>query len=154
MAVRRLAGMTPNDGSNNRAGCIFCRIVAGKSPSTTIAETERAIAFMDINPVTPGHALVVPRAHADDLFDISVEDLAACAELAQEIARRAKVRLGADGINLLNSNGKVAKQSVFHFHIHVIPRYSKDPRKDTSGMPWQNAPASRGDIRQIGQLLT
>ena len=75
--------------------CIFCGIVAGEIPSTTIAQSKRAIAFMDINPVTPGHALMVPRSHATDLFDISTEDLAACAHLAQQISERAKTRLRA-----------------------------------------------------------
>ena len=87
--------------------CIFCGIVAGEVESTRIAENERAIAFMDINPVTPGHALVVPRSHATDLFDVSADDLAACAQLAQQVADRAKDRLGADGVNLLNCSGEV-----------------------------------------------
>ena len=66
--------------------CIFCGIVAGENPSTTIAQTERAVAFMDINPATPGHALVIPRSHATDLLDITADDLAACILLAQQIA--------------------------------------------------------------------
>jgi hypothetical protein len=83
---------------NAEPDCIFCGIVAGAISSTTIARSERAIAFMDINPVTHGHALVVPRVHATDLLDITAEDLAACVHLAQEVAGRAKDRLGADGV--------------------------------------------------------
>jgi histidine triad (HIT) family protein len=109
--------------------CVFCGIVAGTVPSTTIAQTERAIAVMDINPVTPGHALVIPRAHAVDLHDVKPEDLTACAQLAQEIAERAKSRLGADGINLLNCSGVAAWQTVFHFHVHVVPRFKDQPGK-------------------------
>lgn len=85
--------------------CVFCGIVAGAISSMTIAQSERAIAFMDINPVTYGHTLVVPRAHVTDLFDVTPEDLAACVHLAQEVAGRAKDRLGADGINRLNCSG-------------------------------------------------
>lgn len=126
--------------------CVFCGIVAGTVPSTTIAETERAIAFMDNNPVTPGHALVIPRAHAVDLHDVTAEDLAACAHLAQEIAERAKSRLGADGINLLNCSGVTASQTVFHFHVHVVQRFKDRPGKDAIGLPWTTA---RGNLPKL-----
>ena len=107
--------------------CLFCRIVAGELPALVIATRERAIAFMDINPATRGHALVIPRAHATDVGDIGEEDLAACASLAQRVARVAREQLGADGVNILNSSGPAAWQTVFHFHLHVIPRYAGDP---------------------------
>ncbi len=134
--------------------CIFCGIVAGELPSATIAQSERAIAFMDINPVTPGHALVVPRSHATDLFDTSADDLAACAHLAQQIAERAKDRLGADGINLLNCTGEAAWQTVFHFHIHVIPRFKDQPDKDAIRLPWDVVPGNLDEIRRIGAQLS
>lgn len=137
-----------------RPDCIFCGIVAGDLPSTTIAETGRAIAFMDINPVTPGHVLVIPRAHATDLLDTKTEDLAACIDLAQQIAQRAKTRLGADGINLLNCSGEAAWQTVFHVHIHVIPRYANQPGKDCIGLPWQRAPSDPDQIAELGRILT
>lgn len=139
---------------DTESDCIFCGIVAGTLPSTTIAETQRAIAFMDINPVTPGHALVIPRAHATDLLDVSAEDLAACSELAQQIAHRAKDRLGADGINLLNCCGEAAWQTVFHVHIHVIPRFKDQPGKDCIGLPWAAAPSTPEQIKRIGQQLS
>jgi histidine triad (HIT) family protein len=129
--------------------CIFCGIVAGEIPSMMIAETERAIAFMDINPATHGHVLVIPRTHATDLLDIAADDLAACAHLAQEIARRAKNRLGASGVNLLNCCGVDAWQSVFHFHFHVIPRFKDQPAKDSVRLPWDPVP---GDLEQIGRI--
>ena len=134
--------------------CIFCGIVAGEISSTTIAQSEAAIAFMDINPVTPGHALVAPRSHATDLFDITAEDLAACVQLAQEIAGRAKDRLGADGVNLVNCSGEAAWQTVFHFHIHVIPRFEDQPGKDAIGLPWDSVPSNRDEIERIGNLLS
>jgi len=88
--------------------CIFCKIVAGELPATIVDEDERTIAFMDINPATRGHALVIPRAHSRDLLDVPADDLAACAAAARRLAARASERLGAAGVNLLNSCGSAA----------------------------------------------
>ena len=107
--------------------CLFCKIVAGEIPATRVYEDERTIAFMDINPGTRGHLLVIPREHAKDLLEIDPEDLAACAKTAKIMAERVRERLDADGVNLINSCGAQAWQTVFHFHMHVIPRYSGDP---------------------------
>lgn len=134
--------------------CIFCGIVAGAISSTTIAQSERAVAFMDTNPLTQGHALVVTRAHATDLLDITAEDLAACIHLAQEVAGRAKDRLGADGVNVLNCSGVDAWQSVFHFHLHVIPRFKDQPGKDAIGLPWDSVPGNLDEIERIGKQLS
>ena len=134
--------------------CVFCGIVAGEIPSATIAQSDRAVAFMDINPVTPGHALVAPRSHATDLFDITVNDLTASVDLAQQIAGRAKNRLEADGVNLLNCSGEAAWQSVFHFHLHVIPRFKDQPDKDAIGLPWVQVPGDPNEIERIGRLLS
>ncbi len=133
--------------------CVFCGIVAGEISSTTIAQSERAIAFMDINPVTHGHALVVPRSHATDLFDVTADDLAACVHLGQQIAGRAKERLGADGVNLMICSGEAARQTVFHFHIHVIPRFKDQPGKDAIGLPWTAVPSDPEEIERFGNLL-
>lgn len=134
--------------------CTFCGVVTGDVPSTTIAQTERAVAFMDTNPVTHGHALVVPRVHATDLLDIAPDDLAACSELAQDVARRAKDRLGANGVNLLNCSGADAWQTVFHFHLHVVPRFRDEPGKDALGLPWNQIPGDPQQIREIGRRLS
>jgi histidine triad (HIT) family protein len=107
--------------------CLFCKIVAGELPSRRIFEDQRTVAFMDINPGTRGHLLVVPREHAADLREIEPQDLAAVASTGQAMARLQLERLGADGVNLLNSCGAAAWQTVFHFHLHVIPRYAGDP---------------------------
>lgn len=136
------------------ADCPFCKIVAGEIPATMIAETERSLAFMDINPGTHGHVLVVPRHHSKDLLEIPADDLAACAELAQEIAGRAKERLGADGVNLLNCCGADAWQTVFHFHFHVIPRYKHQPVKDAIRLPWEPTPGDPETIAEIGRQLS
>jgi histidine triad (HIT) family protein len=138
---------------STKADCIFCGIVAGDLPATTIARADRAIAFMDINPVTRGHALVVPRSHSTDLLDVTDDDLTACILLAQDVARRAMERLGADGVNLLNCSGAAAWQSVFHFHVHVIPRFRDEPGKDRIGLPWAPLPSDLEEIRRIGELL-
>ena len=106
--------------------CIFCKIVAGEIPSHRIDEDERTIAFMDINPWTRGHVLVVPREHSRNLFDIESEDLAAAAETAKRLALRMRDRLGCAGVNILQSNEPAAMQTVFHYHVHVIPRYPDD----------------------------
>jgi histidine triad (HIT) family protein len=111
--------------------CIFCKIVAGEIPGTIVAEDDRTVAFMDINPATRGHALVVPRRHTPDLGAIDADDL------------------GADGINLMNSWGSDAWQTVFHFHLHVIPRYSGDPLK----LPWKPAPGDEDEIAAAADAL-
>ncbi|MDP8966972.1 MAG: HIT family protein [Actinomycetota bacterium] len=129
--------------------CLFCKIAAGEIPATIVAEDERTIAFMDINPATRGHALVIPRAHARDVHEIDPEDLKAVAAAAQVIAARQVERLGADGVNLLNSSGRAAWQSVFHFHIHVIPRYDGDPLK----LPWTPAPGDMDEVAAAGAEL-
>jgi histidine triad (HIT) family protein len=106
--------------------CLFCKIVAGEIPAQIVYEDDRTIAFMDIAPATRGHCIVVPRVHTDDLLTADPEDVAACARAAQELARRAYEDLGAAGVNLLQSSGSAAWQSVFHLHVHVIPRYAGD----------------------------
>ena len=130
--------------------CLFCKIVAGEVPATLVREDERTVAFMDINPATRGHLLVVPRAHARDLLEIGTEDLAACAVAAQQLARLVGQRLGADGVNLINSCGRSAWQTVFHFHVHVIPRYAGDPLR----LPWTPTPGDRDEIAAAAAALT
>jgi histidine triad (HIT) family protein len=129
--------------------CLFCKIVAGEIPGTIVAEDERTVAFMDINPATRGHALVVPRRHAKDLGEIPTEDLAAVAAAAQRLARRAHEALAADGVNLINSWGSAGWQTVFHFHLHVIPRYADDPLV----LPWKPAPGDDGEIAAAADAL-
>jgi histidine triad (HIT) family protein len=129
--------------------CLFCKIVAGEVPSETIAEDERTVSFMDINPATRGHALVIPKAHAVNLLQIEPDDLAAVALAAQELAKRVPERLGADGVNLLNSCGAAAWQTVFHFHVHVIPRYADDPLR----LPWTPAPGDADEIADAAAVL-
>jgi histidine triad (HIT) family protein len=130
--------------------CIFCKIVAGELPATIVDEDERTIAFMDIAPATRGHALVIPRTHSRDIIEATPEDLAATIVAAQRLSRRVHDRLGADGVNLLNSCGAAAWQTVFHLHIHVIPRYRDDPLR----LPWVPSQGDPDEIVAAAQELT
>lgn len=129
--------------------CLFCKIVAGEIPSQRVDEDERTVAFMDINPATRGHALVVPREHSANLLEIDADDLAATIASAQRLARTVSERLDADGVTLLNSCGSAAWQTVFHFHIHVIPRYQGDPLR----LPWNPAPGDPDEIAAAADAL-
>jgi histidine triad (HIT) family protein len=131
------------------ADCLFCGIVAGSIPSETIDSDEKTVAFMDINPATRGHALVVPRVHSADLIEIEDEDLTATTLAARRLARRMKEVLDADGINLINACGAAAWQTVFHFHIHVVPRYEDDPLK----LPWIPEPGDSDEIAATAARL-
>jgi histidine triad (HIT) family protein len=135
--------------SDRDPDCLFCKIAAGDVPATIVDEDERTISFMDVNPATTGHALIVPRKHAVDLFEIEPTELEAVAVAAQRLAKRALERLGADGINLLNSNGRAAWQTVFHFHIHLIPRYADDPLR----LPWVPGPGDPAAIAEAAARL-
>ena len=129
--------------------CIFCKILAGELPATVVDEDERTMAFMDIAPATRGHALVIPRTHSADLLSVEREDLHAVAVASQRLARRIRKRLRADGINLVNSCGAAAWQTVFHFHMHVIPRYEGDPLR----LPWTPAPGDPEEIAAAAREL-
>lgn len=129
--------------------CIFCKIVAGELPATIVEEDERTVAFMDISPGTRGHLLVVPRNHARDILEIEPEDLHATLDTAQRMARRVHDRLGADGVNVLNSCGAAAWQTVFHLHVHVIPRYEGDPLR----LPWTPHEGDPDEIAAVAREL-
>ncbi len=130
--------------------CIFCKIVAGELPARIIDQDERTLSFMDIAPATRGHALVIPRAHSRDLLDIEADDLCAVGLAGQRLAARIEERLGADGINLINSCGAAAWQTVFHFHLHVIPRYEGDPLR----LPWIPGEGDQEQIARTAQELS
>ena len=129
--------------------CIFCKIVAGDLPAQIVDEDERTLAFMDISPATRGHALVIPRNHHKDLWEIDPEDLQAVIVAAQRLATRARDALNADGVNLINSSGPHAWQTVFHFHCHVVPRYADVPLK----LPWVPQPGDPDEIAAAAEAL-
>src|SRR3712207_2848169 len=127
--------------------CIFCKIIAGELPAAKVDEDEHTVAFMDLNPWTRGHALVVPRNHSADLFEIADDDLSRVAVAAKRLAGRMRERLGCDGVNLLNAAGVAAWQTVFHFHVHVIPRYEDDPLS----LPTKPKEAERDELEQVAE---
>jgi histidine triad (HIT) family protein len=125
--------------------CIFCAIAAGGLPSIRVHEDDRAIAIMDINPATRGHVLVVPRSHCADIRDIADEDLAHCAVVAKRLAERAIDALGAAGVTIVQANGAAGWQTVFHYHVHVIPRYPNDGLRE----PWTPTPTTAAELEEI-----
>src|SRR3954451_23058251 len=129
--------------------CIFCKVLAGEIPAQMVDEDEHTVAFMDINPWTRGHALVIPRDHSTDLLEVPDDDLARTAAGAKRLARRMKERLGCDGVNLINSCGAAAWQTIFHFHVHVIPRYGDDPPQ----LPVRPQQADPDELARVAQEL-
>lgn len=109
--------------------CIFCKIVSGEIPSRKLYEDDDFIVIMDLNPTSKGHSLIIPKEHYANLYELD-EDLAAKAmKLAKKMAAKMTDILGCDGFNLLQNNGECAGQTIFHFHLHLIPRYSNDTNK-------------------------
>jgi histidine triad (HIT) family protein len=129
--------------------CLFCGIVAGDVPGQIVDSDEYTVAFMDVNPATRGHALVVPRRHSVDLMEVSDDDLGHTMLAARRLARRIDEVLEPDGFNLLNSCRPAAWQTIFHFHIHVIPRYDDDPLK----LPWVPGPGDADEIAAVAEQL-
>jgi histidine triad (HIT) family protein len=125
--------------------CIFCKIAAGEIPCFKLCEDDETLAFMDINPVNPGHALIIHKSHHQDLFSIPADNIAAVVQTAQRVGKAVQATLQPAGMNLLQCNGPAAKQSVMHFHMHVIPRHMEDGLT----MNWELV---QGDMDAIGAL--
>lgn len=106
--------------------CLFCRIASKQLPANVIYEDEKVLAFLDINPLTEGHTLVIPKTHAESVFDIDAEYLKHLTAVAQKIANKMKETGQAEGLDLVQANGEAGDQTVFHFHLHIIPRKSGD----------------------------
>jgi histidine triad (HIT) family protein len=130
---------------SSNTDCIFCKIIAGEIPCFKLYEDEDTLAFMDINPANEGHALVIPREHADNVYSVSDGALAATAITAGKIAAAINRTLEIEGLNLLQCNGPAAAQSVQHFHMHVLPRQVGDDLK----LNWGIEP---GDMEAIERL--
>ena len=125
--------------------CIFCKIIVGEIPSFKIYENDDSFAFMDINPASEGHALVIPKEHARDVLSVSDEAIAATVKTAKKVAAAVDKTLNPEGLNLVQANGPAAAQSVMHFHMHVLPRANGDELK----LNWGLEP---GDMDAIGRL--
>ena len=130
--------------------CIFCDIVAGDAPAHRVDEDEHTVSFLDIAPFAWGHTLVIPKRHATDLFATDQDSAAAVMRSVHRVAHRLRERLDCEGMNLLQSNGAVAFQTVFHLHVHLIPRWASDP---LSLPPWPKDPAEPDDLRQLAARL-
>jgi len=124
--------------------CVFCMIRDGRIPSTKVHEDERTIAFMDINPINPGHLLVIPKVHALTVLDVADEDMVACYRVAKRLAAAVQKAVNPGGMILAQFNGPAAFQSVPHFHVHVMPRFENDGK----GFTWE---LIKGDPAEIAQ---
>jgi histidine triad (HIT) family protein len=129
--------------------CVFCKIRDGQIPSMKVYEDDRTMCFMDINPLNAGHCLVATKAHAPTIFDASEEDLQAAMVTAKRVAIALLQAVKPDGLNLLQANGAAAFQSVPHFHVHLIPRWTNDNK----GFDWTLVPGDRAQIMKVGERL-
>jgi histidine triad (HIT) family protein len=130
--------------------CIFCKIVAGEIPAVTVLDEDRVLAFMDINPASRGHMLVVPKNHAENIFEISEADLSAVMGAVKKCAGAVKEALGAEGITILQLNGTASDQLVPHLHVHIMPRWEKD---GMSVSRWEMGKADIGELQEIARNI-
>ena len=130
--------------------CIFCKLANGEIPSATIYEDEDFRCFLDLNPASRGHALLVPKEHFANLFEMDREHLERAMVLAQRIGAHMKEKLGCDGLNLVQNNGEAAGQTVFHFHLHLIPRY----QGDGVGVSWKPGSLTNEAKEELTALLS
>lgn len=129
--------------------CIFCAIEEGVAPSHPVYSDEHAIAFMDINPAVPGHVLVIPRRHTPDLFGLREDELGPYMTAVHRVARAAREATNADGLNLFQSNGTAAWQTVFHLHFHVLPRR----HGDTINIPPSIVPGEPEELARLAASI-
>jgi histidine triad (HIT) family protein len=127
------------------AECIFCKIVRGEIPCAKLYEDDMVLSFLDINPINHGHALVMPKKHYATLLDIPDEDLTACMTVAKRVARALTGGMGAEGLNLLQNNGRVAGQLIDHIHFHLIPRSAGDGFLSS----WPAKPYPDGELSKV-----
>ncbi|GHU43200.1 histidine triad protein [Clostridia bacterium] len=131
--------------------CIFCKIITGKIPSKKIYEDEDFLVILDVNPASKGHALILPKEHYANLYELP-EDLAAKTMLlAKKMAEHMTKKLSCDGFNLIQNNGEVAGQTVFHFHLHLIPRYQDAENDDL--LRWDTLEFTGEELTAMVKLL-
>lgn len=134
------------------SGCIFCKIVNGEIPSAKVFENEHVVAFLDISQVTKGHTLVIPKVHKENIYELTPDIARNVFETVPKIANAIKEQFQPVGMNILNNNGEKAGQSVFHYHIHLIPRYGKG---DGFGAVWKTHTEdyTPDDLKQIASVI-
>ncbi len=128
--------------------CIFCKIIKGEIPCTKIHEDENTLAFLDINPINKGHTLIIPKSHHQNLYEIPDILLGEIMSKTKGIAKTVKKVLGADGINIGQNNETAAGQVVFHYHVHIIPRFDNDGLKH-----WPGHPYLEGEAEEIAEKI-
>lgn len=129
--------------------CIFCKLANGVFPTNSIYEDEDFNVILDLAPASKGHALILPKQHADNLFELPDETASKVFVLAKKLAENMKEKLGCDGLNVVQNNGAVAGQTVLHFHLHLIPRYEEDGQK----IAWKPQEASAEALTEVKELL-
>ena len=134
------------------ADCIFCKIVAGEIPSYTIHEDEDFKVILDINPASKGHALIIPKVHYADLYDIDEEVAGRAMKLAKKLATRMTNVFKCEGFNLLQNNNEAAGQTVFHFHLHLIPRYA-NAKNNKDILVWSHETFTQEEFAEIRDAL-
>lgn len=130
--------------------CIFCKIANGDIPSKTLFEDDQFRVILDLGPATKGHALILPKNHFANLYELPEEVAADVMKLAKKMATTMTDKLGADGFNLVQNNGEVAGQTVFHYHLHLIPRYKEDGQK----IGWKPQSPSQEELEAIKDQIT
>lgn len=125
------------------SNCIFCKIIAGEIPSAVVYEDDDFRAILDVNPASRGHVIILPKNHAANIFELSEEDASKVFVVAKKIAEALKKTYSCDGVNILQNNGEAAGQTVFHLHVHVIPRFEND------GIDMQWVPGETPDLETV-----
>ena len=134
----------------NKENCIFCKIANDEIPSFTIYEDEEVRVFLDISPASKGHALVIPKKHFENIYDLDEATASKVFVIVSKIAKVLKTSLNCDGLNIIQNNEKLAGQTVFHFHMHLIPRY----KGDTVSISWKNTKTKEEEMIFIRNLLS
>lgn len=129
--------------------CIFCKIAAGEIPSQTIYEDDSYRVILDLGPAAKGHALILPKEHYADIFEIPEEKAGEVFRLAKNMAVKMKAALQCDGFNIVQNNGKVAGQTVFHFHMHLIPRYTDDGQD----INWKPGEPTQEELKETADII-
>ena len=130
-----------------RNDCIFCAIADGEIPSFKVYEDDLVLAYLDINPFSKGHTLVIPKAHSTGLLDTGDDVLAAVVARVKKVAAHLKAALPCDGFNILQNNGEAAGQTVRHLHFHIIPRYAGEP------LAFESKPGDMGELKSLADAL-
>ena len=130
--------------------CIFCKIANGDIPSKTLYEDEQFRVILDLGPATKGHALILPKNHYANIYELPEDVAGDVMKLAKKMATTMTDKLGADGLNLVQNNGEIAGQTVFHYHLHLIPRYKEDGQK----IGWNPQSPTQEDLEAIKDQIT